>query len=49
MLLTMACMLHAVMTSVATPPVPCSRFRMNGVIWLKPETKDSYVRPPVPA
>ena len=48
-LLTIACMVQAVISEASTLPVPCRRFRMNGVMSLKPDTKESKVSPPSPA
>ena len=47
-LLTIACMVQAVISEAGTLPVPCRRFRMNGVMSLKPDTKESKVSPPSP-
>lgn len=38
-----------VISEAGTLPVPCRRFRMNGVMSLKPDTKESKVSPPSPA
>lgn len=45
MLLTIACMLQAVINETGTLPVPCRRFKMNGVMSLNPGNKGEQSQP----